>query len=117
MLNFFLNAIFWSLAIYGFVEILKNIYYIFTYTKLKPNGIYLIVATKNQEEQIEGFLRNCLFRLIYGKEDAVKQIVVADLGSTDGTKAIIDKISNDYDGIKSVNWKECKDIIENINQS
>ena len=117
MLNFFLNTLICSLALYGFIEILKSIYYIFTYTNLKSDGIYLIVATKNQGKQIEGFLRNFLFRVIYGKEDMVKQIMVADLGSNDETKEIIDKISNDYDFIKSMNWKECKNIIENINQS
>ena len=116
MLDFFVNVIFYTLAIYGFVEIVKNIYYICTYTKLKSDGIYLIVATKNQEKQIEGFLRNFLFRMIYGKEEAIKQIMIADLGSSDQTKEIVDKIGKDYGQIKSVNWKECKEIIESINQ-
>lgn len=117
MLDFFVNVVFFTLAIYGFVEIIKNIYYICTYTKLKSDGIYLIVATKNQENQIEGFLRNSLFRIIYGKEEMIKQIMVADLGSSDQTKEIVDKIGMDYKQIKSVNWKECKEIIENINQT
>lgn len=115
MLDFILNAIFCILALYGFIEIIKNIYYISTYTRLKSDGIYLIVATKNQEKQIEGFLRNFLFRLIYGKEDMIKQIMVADLGSSDRTKDIVDKFGADYNQIKSVNWKECKEIIESIN--
>ncbi len=117
MLDFILNALFWSLSLYGLIEILRNIYYIITYTKMKPNGIYMIIATKNQAGQIEGFLRNILFRLIYGKEEMIKEIIVADLGSSDETKQIVDKISNDYTYIKSINWKECKEIIENINQT
>ena len=48
MLYFLSNAVFCSLALYGFIEILKSVYYIITYTKLKSDGIYLIVATKNQ---------------------------------------------------------------------
>ncbi len=117
MLDFILNALFWSFSLYGFIELIKNIYYIITYTKLKADGIYLIIATKNQASQIEGFLRNILFRLIYGKEELIKEIMVADLGSSDETKQIVDKISNDYTYIKSLNWKECKEIIENINQT
>ena len=117
MLDFIFNAVLCSLALYGFIEIMKSIYYIFTYTRLKPNGIYLIVAVKNQAEHIEGFLRNSLFRLTYGKEDLIKQIIVTDLGSSDETKDIINMISRDYEYVKPTNWKECKEIIENINQS
>lgn len=115
MLDFILNVIVCTLAIYGFIEIIKNVYYIITYTSLKSDGIYLIVAAKNQEKHIEGFLRTFLFRMIYGKEDMIKQIIVTDLGSSDQTKEIIDKIELDYNQIKSVNWKECKELIENIN--
>ncbi len=117
MLNFFVEVLFCTLAIYGLIEIIKNIYYICTYTKLKSDGIYVIVAAKNQEKQIEGFLRTFLFRVIYGKEEMIKQILVADLGSTDQTKEIVDKIGMDYNQIKSLNWKECKEIIENINSN
>ena len=51
-----LNTIFWTLAIYGLFEIVKNIIYLCTYTKLTSDGIYLIIAVKNQEEKIEGFV-------------------------------------------------------------
>lgn len=115
MLGFIFNVIFYTLALYGLIEIIKNIYYILTYTNLKSDGIYLIVAVKNQENQIEGFLRTVLFRMIYGKEEMVKQILISDLGSTDETTKIVEKIGKDYDYIKSVNWKECKEIIDNIN--
>ena len=115
MLDFFSNVIFFTLALYGFIEIIKNIFYICAYTKIKSDGIYLIVAIKNQEKNIEGFLRNMLFRLIYGKEEMIKQIIVADLGSNDHTKEIVDKIGTECSQIKSVSWKECKEIVENIN--
>lgn len=115
MLDFFVNVIFFTLAIYGFVEIIKKIYNIYTYTRFKSDGIYLIVATKNQEKQIEGFLRNTLFRIVYGKEEMINQIMVADLGSIDKTKEIVDKMEKDYNQIKSVDWSECKDILENVN--
>ena len=117
MLDFVFNVCVCTLALYGLIEIIKNIYYIITYTNLKSDGIYLIVAVKNQEKQIEGFIRSVIFRMIYGKEEFIKQIMVADLGSKDETKEIIDKIGRDYCQIKVVNWKECKEIIENINDS
>ena len=114
MLDFILSTIFWTLALYGLFEIIKNIIYINTYTKFKSDGIYLIIAVKNQEEKIEGFLRSILFKILYGKEDYLKNIIVADLKSTDNTKEIAKKISEEYECLKVLNWKECKEIIENI---
>ena len=48
MWDFILNGVFWILALYGLFEIIKNIIYICTYTNLKADGIYIIIATKNQ---------------------------------------------------------------------
>ena len=117
MLDFILNGILWTLALYGFFEIIKNIIYICTYTNLKSDGIYIIIAAKNQENKIEGFLRTILFRIMYGKEDCVKDVIVTDLDSTDDTMKILNKLSKDYDEIKVVNWKECKEVIDNIKEA
>lgn len=114
MENFIINSVLWTLALYGLFELIKQIIYMCTYTNMKADGIYIIIAVKNQEERIEGFLRSSLFKLLYGKEEYVKDIIVTDLGSTDKTKDIVDKMSLDYDCVKITNWKECKDIIDNI---
>ena len=114
MENFIINSILWTLAIYGLFEIVKQITNIVTYTKLRADGIYIIIAVKNQEEKIEGFLRSSIFKILYGKEDCIKDVIVADLGSNDGTKEIIHKMSLDYDWVKTTNWRECKEIIDNI---
>lgn len=117
MLEFIMNVVFWTLALYGLLEIIKNVIYLNTYTKFKSDGIYLIIAVKNQEEKIEGFLRSTLFKILYGKEDYLKNIMVADLKSTDKTKEIVKNLSTDYDCIKAISWKECKDIIDNIDDA
>lgn len=91
-MEFILNTIFWTLALYGLFEIIKNIIYISTYTKFKSDGIYLIIAVKNQEEKIEGFLRSVIFKILYGKDEYLKNIIVADLKSTDKTKDIFKKV-------------------------
>ena len=115
MENFIINSVLWTFALYGLFELIKQIIYMCTYTNMKEDGIYIIVAVKNQEEKIEGFLRSVLFKILYGKEECVKDIIVADLNSIDKTKKIIDKMSADYECVKITNWKECKDIIDNIN--
>ena len=117
MLDFILNAAIWILALYGLIEIIKTIYYICTCTNLESDGIYFIVAVKNQEEKIEGFMRSILFKMIYGKEEYVKNVIVTDLGSTDKTKDIAKKLEEDYNFINVVDWKTCRELIENIDKN
>lgn len=112
----FLFIIIWTFALYGLFEIIKNIIYICTYTRLNSNGMYFIITVKNQEEKIEYFLRNLLFRIIYGKEE-IKNVFVVDLNSKDNTKRIVETLSNEYEQIKVLNWKECKELMENIRES
>ena len=116
MLEFITNTIFWTLAIYGLFEIIKNIIYISTYTKFKSDGIYVIIAVKNQEEKIEGFLRSILFKILYGREENLKNIIIADLNSSDNTKYIARKLSKDYDILKVISWKDCKEIMDNVDE-
>ncbi|MCI8272833.1 MAG: hypothetical protein HFJ55_01975 [Clostridia bacterium] len=114
MENFIISSLLWTFALYGLFEFIKQIVYMFTYTNMKADGIYIIIAVKNQEERIEGFLRSSLFKLLYGKEEYIKDIIVADLDSTDKTREIVDKMSIDYECVRIANWKECKDIIDSI---
>ena len=96
METFIINSILWTLALYGLFELVKQIINMITYTNLKADGIYIIIAVKNQEEKIEGFLRSSLFKIFYGKEEYIKDIIVADLGSTDGTKDILEEYVGKY---------------------
>lgn len=117
MLEFILSTTFWTLAFYGLFELVKNIIYICTYTKLKSDGIYVIIAVKNQEEKIEGFLRSILFKILYGREEELKNVIVADLESKDDTKTIAKKLSKDYECLKVLNWKETKELMDNIDEN
>ena len=117
MENFIINSILWVLALYGLFELIRQIIYMITYTNMKADGIYIIIAVKNQEERIEGFLRSVLFKILYGKEENIKDIIVTDLNSTDKTKEIINKMSTDYECVKIINWKECKQLIDNIDET
>ena len=116
-MEFVASVVIWTLSLYGLFEIIKNIIYISTYTKFKADGIYVIIAVKNQEERIEGFLRAILFKIIYGREEFLKNIIVADLKSEDKTKEIAKKLSKEYDCLKVLNWKECKEIIYDVNNT
>ena len=114
MVEFIFHTIFWTLALYGLFEIIKNIIYLYTCTNLKSNGIYIVIAVKNQEDKIEGFLRSIIFKILYGKEEYFRNILVVDLKSKDNTKEILKRLEIEYDNIKVLNWKDCKDMIDNI---
>ena len=96
------------------IQNIKTIINIYTYTNLKSDGIYVIIAVKNQENKIEGFMRSFLFRVIYGREEFIKNIIVTDLDSKDETINILNRLEKDYECIKVTNWKECKEVIESI---
>lgn len=117
MLEFILSTIFWTLAFYGLFELVKNIIYICTYTKLKSDGIYVIIAVKNQEDKIEGFLRSILFKILYGREEELKNVIVADLESKDDTKTIAKRLSKDYECLKILSWKETKELMDNVDEN
>ncbi|MCI8655139.1 MAG: glycosyltransferase [Clostridia bacterium] len=115
MIYFLLNIILWTLALYGLIEIIKTVVYSYTYSSRGINdsdGIYLIIATKNQEENIEGFLRSDLLNTLYGNNDKdnlkdlsyIKDILVVDLNSEDKTKEILEKISKENPRIKVIDW-------------
>lgn len=113
-MNFFISLILWTLALYGLFEIIKNIIYLSTYTKFNSNGVYFVIAAKNQENAIEVLLRSILFKIIYGKEEYIKNIFFIDLNSKDRTKEIAEKLKNEYDELKIVNLKDCIELLENI---
>ena len=81
---------------------------------MKTDGIYVIVAVKNQEDKIEGFLRTMLFKILYGREEYFKNVIIADLESTDNTREIVKTLSKDYDVLKVTSWKECKEVMDNV---
>jgi len=116
MVDFILNLLLWTCALYGLFEIIKNVYYILSCTNLKSDGIYLIIACKNQENKIEAYMRSVFFRLVYGKEQYIKEVIVADLNSEDNTLDILKKLQSEYKYMKIINWKNCKEIIDNVEE-
>lgn len=114
MCEFIFTCILWILALYGFFDILKMIFNSLKNRRIESNGIFVIVAVKNQEHQIEGFLRSVIFRILYGKDEYLKNIIVTDLDSVDSTKEILEKLSNDYEEIQVIDWEDCKKKLDNL---
>lgn len=117
MIDFILNTLVYVLAIYGLIEIIKTIFYVMEFTNLNEDGIYIIIGVKNEEKRIEGIIRSVLFKIMYGKEDCIKKVILTDLDSKDKTMEKLKYIKKDNDYIKVATWKECKNIIDMINDT
>lgn len=117
MINFIINGIIWTLAIYGFIEIMKIVCGFDTYNIKESDGIYLAVAVKNQESTIENFLRSLIFKILYGKEKQIKEIRVIDLNSNDGTMQILKKMEEDSELVKVIDGKEFLEWAKSFNKN
>ena len=117
MLDFVLNALVYILAIYGLLEIIKTIMYVMEYTNLNEDGIYIIIAVKNQEKRIDGILRSILFKIMYGKEDEIKKVILTDLDSKDNTIKKLKEFKKENQYVKVATWRECKEIIDMIDDT
>ena len=117
MIDIILNTLVYILAIYGLIEIIKTVIYIMEFTNLNENGIYIIIGVKNQEKQIGGILRQILFKIMYGKEENIKKVILADLDSSDKTMQKLETFKKDSRDIKVTTWRECKNIMDMIDES
>ena len=51
---------------------------------------------------------------MYGKEDVIKKVIVTDLDSKDNTLKALKKFKKENRYIEVSKWKECKEIIDLI---
>ena len=116
MIDMILDSLVYILAIYGLIEIIKNIYYIMGFTNLNKDGIYVIIGVKNQEKCVDVVLRSILFRVLYGKEDVINHVILTDLDSSDNTMKKLKSFERENDGVKVLSWRKCKKIVDLIDE-
>ncbi len=114
MIDFIFNTLVYTLAIYGLIEIIRAIVYIMDYTNLNEDGIYIIIAVKNQENKIDNIIKSLIFKIMYGKEKEIKKVILTDLDSKDDTLPKIKNLKKDNEYINVTSWRQCKRIIDVI---
>ncbi|HWI65842.1 MAG TPA: glycosyltransferase [Symbiobacteriaceae bacterium] len=84
-----------ALALYGLASALEHGADLLRafHKKGQPVRLSLLVLTRNQEEQIEGFVRDLL--ALISRDGTVCELVLADLASTDGTPAILERLARE----------------------
>lgn len=69
---------------------------------------------KIKKKELIGILRSILFKIMYGKEDVIKKVIVTDLDSKDNTLKVLKKFKKENKDIAVSKWKDCKEIIDVI---
>ena len=110
MQNFVLTSILWILALYGLLEIIKNIMHIHNYPKISFNGTSFIITVHNQENNIEYFLRLFIYKMLYYNL-SIPEVIIVDLDSTDNTLNILRAFSRDFCFIKVLTFEEYKSML------
>lgn len=96
-MNLIFNAVIWFCAIFGVIQLAKYIYESICQYLFKEEEPLIIITVKNQQESIEGILRSVVWKSLNNKRGRqVPNILVVDLGSTDETYNILEKLSKEY---------------------
>ncbi len=84
-------------AIYGFVQIVKDIVNMFLADKNPYDDMFVVIKVKNSRETLEATVRLIMWkwlRVTHGT--TVPNILIVDLGSNDETPQIAKHLCNDY---------------------
>ena len=102
------------LALYGLIEIIIETYRA-VFVLNTGNDMYILVAVKNQEENIEGIVRSIVFKNLYDRNDEIfNNILIADMGSTDNTVKILKKLCGEYEFLKIIDCSESNGIMSEM---
>lgn len=84
-----------ALALYGLASAIEHVADLARSFRMKgtPTPISLLVLTRNQEEQIEGFVRDLM--ALVRRDGTPCELLLVDLASTDGTPAILERMARE----------------------
>lgn len=106
MAEIFFQLIIGLFAVYGLIQLFINVVNSIRIRNQRNDGIKLILAVKNRQDNIEGAVRSIFINGVLDRVGAQNVLYVADLGSTDDTPRIIHNLCSRYDNLKPVNIQE-----------
>lgn len=116
MLDILMQSLICFFAIYGIIQMVMNIYTWLHNMHFKKNDdVYIIVTVKNQQETIEGIIRSIVWKSLNNIHGGiVPNILVVDMGSTDETPRILDRLHLEYDFIQVTDSEGYAKMLEKI---
>ena len=112
-----LEAVFWVLAIMGFVELVVRLSSLFfVYGKSPVNDVSVFVSVSGGQERLEYILRSLQSNLegLYTKQGGA-DIYLVDQGMDRETFLIASSLCTDYDNVYLCRGEEIKKIVEEKN--
>ena len=106
MVEIIVQLIIGLFAVYGFIQLFINIVNSIRIRNQRNDGIKLIMAVKNRQDNVEGAVRSIFINGVLDRVGAENVLYVADMGSTDDTPRIIHNLCSRYDNLKPVNIQE-----------
>ena len=111
------NMFVYLLAVYGAIALIISIIEsISKNIKEGISGMRLILQVKNQQEYIEGVVRNLCSGNVLGKVVPVKTITVLDMGSSDDTLKILKLLNRDFNCLEIIERDEKEKIFEGFDE-
>ena len=115
MLTILIQSLICFFAVYGIIQMGINIYNELYKIPVKKDDIYIIITVKNQQDTIEGIIRSVVWKSLnntYG--GIVPNILVVDLGSTDDTMQVLNRLLTEYDFIQVTDKEGYIELLEKI---
>lgn len=104
-------------SIYGFLSLLiATVNSLCLRCNLDKSDIRMIIMVKNQEDVIEGVVRNIITSNISKKLIYSKNLMIVDMGSTDDTLKILRRLERYYKIIDIYTVDECDKIFDSYNK-
>ncbi|HZJ56660.1 MAG TPA: hypothetical protein VFD89_00260 [Clostridia bacterium] len=112
----YLAVLLWVLALFGVVCLMIRLLMGFKWSGRAQKGKYsIIISAKNQEDTIEGLVRGFILKAgIEGQEEALFNVVLVDVGSSDDTSRVMKRLAEEYCYVKFVSCQELPMHLKNI---
>lgn len=98
MIDIIIRSLVTFFAIYGFVQLIKDLFnQFFSHNSPEDNDLVIVIKVRNSEETLEAAVRSVIWKCLnctYGGK--IPDILIVDLGSDDATPEIARKLCDDY---------------------
>lgn len=107
MLRIIFEFFIYVFAIYGFIIFIVDLAdSIYRRARSRDTEVKLLLVVKDQEENIEGIIRNVFLGDFPGKAMAGGRLIVVDLGSVDNTVHILSRLKQYYENMEIITKDE-----------
>ncbi len=98
MVNIIFKSLITFFSVYGFVNLIKDLFKFFSGEKQENlRNKIIVIKVRNSAETLEGAVRSVILSsLKYTYNASVPDILIVDMGSDDETRQIAGKLCEDY---------------------